>query len=337
MIDLSDNIRNVIKNEVNKNHFFILDDTFVPLIEQIFKNYEKLNGLHQDFHNIPKEAEMIFVAAPTGAGKDSLVVKLNVLNPEKNYIELNMDMFRHYFSIVIPDMSKITDKTFAEQTNEFSYEMYYTIQEILLSEFPGTNIIITGTLWKTDWVEQTFKKYKSNQYTNYNVKLISLAVPYKESAISIISRYANIVDLHINEPGTARYTSKDYHDETFKRFPINLKYFEDLYLKNPGELIDSMEVYRRSKDMHDYYEDTLVYSSTRKTNESQNAVDAILKIREKNTDFNKDDILELMYIISRNREYLKNQGVFNDIVIDIGQLLGLINEKIPDGIEDTQK
>ena len=133
MIDLSDKIKNIIKNEVNKNHFFILDDTFVPLIEQIFKNYEKLNGLHQDFQNIPKKAEMIFVAAPTGAGKDSLVVKLNVLNPEKNYIELNMDMFRHYFSIVIPDMSKITDRTFAEQTNEFSYEMYYTIQEILLN------------------------------------------------------------------------------------------------------------------------------------------------------------------------------------------------------------
>ena len=32
---------------------------------------------------------MIFVAAPTGAGKDTLVRKLTSQNPDKNYVVLN--------------------------------------------------------------------------------------------------------------------------------------------------------------------------------------------------------------------------------------------------------
>ena len=198
MIDLREKIKSVINEEKRVNHFKVLDDSSAELINQIFKNYEVTNNLKQDFENIPKQAELIFVAAPTGAGKDNLVVKLNVQNPEKNYIELNMDMFRHYFPSFTEDVSKLKDRTFAEQTNQFAYEMYYTIQEILLNEFPGANIIITGTLWKTERVEETFKKYKANKFTDYNVKLVSLAVPYKKSAISIIKRYAKIVDSQIN-------------------------------------------------------------------------------------------------------------------------------------------
>ena len=141
-----------------------------------------------------KKAELIFVAAPTGAGKDTLVARLNYNNKEKKYIELNMDIFRHYFPIFIQDIKKINDKNFANITNEFSYEIYVTIQDILLQEFPGTNIIITGTLREIDWVEKALYKFKQDKKTDYEIKFACLAVPKKESAMSIIRRYLGIID-----------------------------------------------------------------------------------------------------------------------------------------------
>ena len=195
MIDLSKKIKEVIDSKTEDGTFSVLDDSSIELIQQIFENYGHTNSLEQDMENIPKQAELIFIAAPTGAGKDSLVIKFNMESPEKRYIELNMDIFRHYFTRFIPDVTKLKDKTFAQDTNEFLYEIYATIQEILLSEFPGTNIIITGTLRETDWVEETFRKYKANDLTNYTIRLVALAVPKKESGISVIKRYVTLVDL----------------------------------------------------------------------------------------------------------------------------------------------
>ena len=341
MIDLREKIKSVIEEERSKNHFSVLDDNSIELIQQIFNNYEITNSLKYNFSNIPKRADLIFLAAPTGAGKDSLVVKLKLKNPDKNYIELNMDMFRHYFPQFMCNISELNDKTFARQTNEFAYEMYFTTQEILLSEFPGTNIIITGTLWKIDWVEETFKKYKSNKFTNYTIKMVSLAVPYKESAISIIRRYVQIVDLQKNEigfvPGTARYTSLEYHDDTFRIFPENLKYFENLYKDNPGSLIDNMEVYKRSIKIDDYEEDTLEYSSTRLKNINETASETIIRLRNKKVDFERDYILEIFYLINKNKDYLKEQGTLIDVVADLAKLLDyerIFKDKISNNIDE---
>lgn len=198
MNDLRDKIKEIIKREKENGHFSVLDsDKSVDLIQQILENYEVTNGIkQQDAEDLKerKKAELIFVAAPTGAGKDTLVAKLNHNNKEKKYIELNMDMFRHYFPIFIQDIEKINDKNFASMTNEFSYEIYATIQDILLQEFPGTNIIITGTLREIDWVEKVFYKFKQDEKTDYEIKFACLAVPKKESAISIIQRYLGIID-----------------------------------------------------------------------------------------------------------------------------------------------
>lgn len=326
MVNLRDKISAIIQEEKRKKHFSVLDDSSIELIQQIFNNYEATNDLKQDFNNIPKSADLVFVAAPTGAGKDNLVIKLNIEEPDKNYIELNMDIFRHYFSKFIPDISTLKDKTFAEQTNEFSYEMYVTIQEILLSEFPGTNIIITGTLWKTDWVEETFRRYKADTNTDYRIRLVSLAVPKKESAISIIKRYISIVDTQLQsddfQPGTARYTSLKYHNDTFERFPTNLKYFEDLFRSNPGELIDSMQVYKRNSQMLDYTEDTLVYSSEREEDSEQTAVRAVLRLRSNLPRISNEDVLELLNLISKNKKYIDEQGVLMEIMTDLGSILG---------------
>jgi hypothetical protein len=252
-------------------------------------------------------------------------------NPEKKYIELNMDIFRHYFAEFIPNVEELNDKTFAKQTNEFAYEIYMTIQEILLSEFPGTNIIITGTLREIDWVEETFRRYKKNEFTNYKIKLISLAVPKKESAFSVIKRYIEIVDVEQNRedflPGTARYTSLRYHDETYERFPNNLKHFENMFLVidengnrvlRPEEdrLIDVMEVHRRSKVMGDYDEDTLVYSSEMEEYADTTALETVKKIRAIQPVINNKDILELLHKMNKNREYLRSQGILRELVID---------------------
>ena len=335
MVDLSDKIKNIINQEIESKRFSVLDESSVNLIRQIISNYEEKNNLRQNFENLPKKAELIFVAAPTGAGKDSLVARLNNANPEKNYIELNMDMFRHYFSRFIPDV-KLQDRTFADQTSEFSYEMYYTIQEVLLTEFPGTNIIITGTLWKTDWVQETFEKYKQNKNTDYSITLASLAVPEKDSAFSILKRYVSIVDAGIlgkNEggkeiyskdflPGSARYTSLDYHNATYNRFPESLRYFQNMFEK--GELIDCMKVYRRSKKELDFSDDTLVYSSDNIMQSDQNALDTVINLRNSESQITQDDIFSLFEVLtdSKNQSYYKSQNVIEEIVFDLAEILG---------------
>ena len=252
MSDLREKIKAIIEKESKTGHFFVLDtDKSVSLIEQILSNYERTGQIKREAQETPgsdsqnvaykqnnideqstakemeeqadtqakKEAELIFVAAPTGAGKDHLVVKLNYQNPEKRYVELNMDIFRQYFPFFIEDTSKITDKNFASVTNEFSYEIYATIQEIILQEFPGTNIIITGTLRETDWVEDVFRRFKDDPKTAYKTKLLGLSVPKKESAISVIYRYLTIINSQKERlkkyPGTARYTTMKYHDEKY--------------------------------------------------------------------------------------------------------------------------
>lgn len=335
MVDLNDKIKNIINQEIESKRFSVLDESSANLIRQIISNYEEKNNLRQNFENLPKKAELIFVAAPTGAGKDSLVARLNNANPEKNYIELNMDMFRHYFSRFIPDV-KLQDRTFADQTSEFSYEMYYTIQEVLLTEFPGTNIIITGTLWKTDWVQETFEKYKQNKNTDYSITLASLAVPEKDSAFSILKRYVSIVDTGIlgkDEdgkeiyskdflPGSARYTSLDYHNATYDRFPESLRYFQNMFEK--GELIDCMKVYRRSKKELDFSDDTLVYSSDNIMQSDQNALDTVIKLRNSESQITQDDIFSLFEVLtdSKNQSYFKSQNVIEEIVFDLAEILG---------------
>ena len=326
-MNLKEKIREIIEKERNLNHFSVLDtDKSVDLIAQIIKNYEdfgKLKKPDDDLKGEKKKGELIFIAAPTGAGKDNLVEKLNYQNKDKNYIELNMDIFRYYFPFFKDKIGNLTDKNFAKETNEFSYEIYSTIQEVLFSMYPGTNIIITGTLRDIDWVEDTFKRAKSDEKADYDVKLMCLAVPKKASSFSVIYRYLGIVNtggerLEKN-PGTARYTTMEYHDETFEKFPKNFKYFEDKFKENPGRLIDSIEVYSRSKNMADMTENTLVYSSSKNTDIT--ALDAINELRNKDYKISYDVFSGLSSRIIKNKEYLKSQGTLKEVVRNLAILL----------------
>ena len=326
MSELREKIKNLIEKESDKGHFTVLNtNTNVDLIYQIIKNYEKTNDIKEisEDEELPKKAELIFIAAPTGAGKDCLVARFNHKNPEKKYIELNMDIFRQYFPAFIDSTEELTDKNFANKTNEFAYEIYATIQEILLQEFPGTNIIITGTLRETDWVEKTFERFKNDEKTNYTVKIACLAVPKKESAISVIGRYIGIVNTQKDRlefyPGTARYTSMQYHDETFERFPINLKYFQDKFAQEPGKIIDEIEVHRRGKNVYELDEDTQVFSSSE--DGSQSALDAVMKLRLKDYRVSYEEATSIIGRIKENMEYLKSQGTLREVVRDLAVIL----------------
>lgn len=324
MIDLREKIKGIIEREKKSGRFSVLNDDSVELLQQILSNYEVTNNLHQDFENIPKKAELLLVAAPTGAGKDSLVVRLNHQNPDKNYLELNMDMFRHYYSMFINDVSILHDRTFADQTGKFSFEMYSVIQEILLTEFPGTNIIITGTLNTTDWIENTFRKYKENEFTDYKIKVVALAVPGKDSAFSIIKRYVSIVDSSIDTkdfvPGTARYTPLTYHNKTYSEFPKKFEALEKMY--NQGKYIESIEVHRRSTNETAYEEDTMEYSSERKEDEGRTAVEALEELRGRESQITQDDIFDLFEMITKHKEYFKEQNVLMEIVHDLAEIFG---------------
>lgn len=326
MIDLNNKIKELIEEETKKGRFSVLNTTNnVKLIEQIINNYKKTNDIGKENENNDtiKNAELIFVAAPTGAGKDSLVARICHQNPEKHFIELNMDIFRHYFPLFVDKIGELKDKNFAEVTNEFSYEIYYTIQEILLQEFPGTNIIITGTLRDVDWVEKTFERFKADEKTNYTVKISCLAVPKKESAISVIHRYLGIVDSQKDKlesyPGTARFTSMKYHNETFEKFPNNFTYFQNKFYEEPGRLIDSIDVHKRGKNDYDLDENTLVFSTDNSNDKTP--IDIIMELREKPYKTKYEDAILIMNRIRENKDYLKSQDTLKEVIRDLAVIL----------------
>lgn len=329
MIDLRDKIKCIIEKEVASGRFSVLNEKMeesIALIQQHINNYEYTHGLKQDFSNIPKTGELIFVAAPTGAGKDNLAVKLNHDDPSKRYIELNMDMFRHYYSEFM-NAETLSDKTFANQTNEFAFEMYMTIQEILLEEFPGTNIIITGTLREIDWVEETFIRFKQNDFTNYHIKIAALAVPQNVSGFSIIKRYLKLVNeqnVRPDEfiPGTARYTDMKYHDETYRRFPENLEYFYKKY-RDEHDFVDEILIYKRSREELDYDEDTLVYTTAHPERyEDKSPMEALSRLRNVKNVVDAKEVEYTLSLISANKEYLRSQGTLYEIFYDLARVSG---------------
>lgn len=125
-------------------------------------------------------------------------------------------------------------------------------------------------------------------------------------------------DLHL---GSVRFTSLDYHDRTYNKFPENLKYFQDMF--EDGELIDCMEVYRRARNMEDYSENTLIYSSDRFMCGLRTALDWVEEYRKSEPQLQDSDILDLYDVIGceKNREYFINQNVIKSISINLGEIL----------------
>ena len=294
-----------------------LNTSHAPLIAQIISNY---NLVQAPSGTVP-QAKMIFLGAPTGAGKDTLVRKITADNPDVDFVILNMDMFRHYHREITGSNDYISDKNFAKATNQTSYELYYIIQELILREFPGTSVIVTGTMRDLDWVKEIVNRYKNDSKTNYDISLVTLAVPIKESAISIFERYLRFVDerdLDSQEP--LRYTDLEYHNDTVHKFASNVHFIEDDLHQNPDHLFNSIKVYRRNKDIFDLSEDTLVYDS-KKPDPNKCAHAHIFTIMNSEADITRERVSSLLDIVKRNSEYLKAQNLYESIPKDIESIV----------------
>ena len=329
MLELENNLMNeiqrILQEEISSGRFSTLyiEDwriIFRIVMSEIFSKIEYENFITSGEETDRKSAELIFVAAPTGAGKDTLVMKIEHDNKDRKYVVLNMDKFRHYYPFFLerikvdyPDGMK--DKDFAAQTSGFAYEIYYTMQRLLLENFPGTNIIITGTIRDYEWVEETFKRFKSNPFTKYVTKLYALAVPKTTCAFSALKRY--LLSINKYEPGTARYTPENYCRETINNFPINLAYFEKIY-NSPDGYIDVIEVYRRNTRQEDLDEETILYTTYvegREKTDTRGAVyGTVNNILNRDEPISSFALLVIMERIQIWSEYLKDQNLYQDIL-----------------------
>lgn len=321
--ELTLKVEKIIETEKAKNSDIkYLNSLHAKLIAQIISNYE-LKPTEQE----KPSAEMIFLGAPTGAGKDTLVKKIRLENPDKKFVILNMDMFRYYHEEISESTGTIADKDFAVKTNQTSYELYYIIQEIILREFSGVNVIVTGTMRDLDWIKEIFDRYKKDDKTSYTTSLVTLAVPTNESAFSTIERYLNMVDTRGNSDRPLRYTSLEYHNDTVKKFRENLRIFEeDFKLHSDSRLFDSIRVYRRMEDILDLSEDTLMYDSNNNP-EHKSAFEHIYNVMANNSKISNIRIYEILKIIERNSDYLKSQELYTGILEDLKSILPQLNKK----------
>lgn len=326
--DLTLKVKKIIESEKSINpDIRYLNSSHANLISQILTNY---NLSPAENRLIPPKAEMIFLGAPTGAGKDIFVKKIMSDNQDKYFVVLNMDMFRHYHNEISTENQTISDKNFARVTNPTSYELYYIIQEIILREFPGTNVIVTGTMRDTNWIKQIVNRYKNNPKTDYSVSLYTLAVPITESAFSIFERYLNLVQHRGNSSEPLRYTDLQYYDDTIQNFLSTVHYFEDDYHNNPNKrLFDSIKVYRRNTDIFNNSENTLIFD-TNIPNQSKCAYACISEIMSKPTVIDANRMSRLLTIIEENRDYLKSQNLYESILIDLKNTLPQLNKNYED-------
>ena len=319
---LTSKLKEIIKYERETNEDIkYTDESNAKLLSQIIMNMG-LKKENLDGSNEKPKAKMIYLGAPTGAGKDILVRKLRALEPDKKYVVLNMDIFRYYHSEITGEPDTILDKDYAKKTNQSSYEMYYLIQEAILKEFPGTNVIVTGTMKDIEWVKSIMRRYRDDSNTNYNVEMNALAVEKNESAFSIFERYLNLVDARDSSVRSLRFTDIGYHNATTKDFIKNVKVIEDNMNENEKDrLIDGIKVFRRNVDIFDRDEDTILYDSKLP---EQYGTSCIPLIKEKMNNFaliDNERIERLINILKKNKRYLLSQGLYKDILNALREIL----------------
>ena len=318
MLDIKEILKNELRRKKEEGAFVILnEENSLALLHSIFQEFIDSGKINI---GTKKPGEVIFLEAPTGSGKDNIFLQIVKENPEKNYIELNMDMFRKYYYLFMPNKEEISDLDYVKLTNQFTYEIFIILQEVLLKYFPGTNIVISGSLRETDWNEKLMRIYKQN---GYKVKLTTVTVSRKEGHYSIIKRYVEMVDRKRSNPnfkkGTARYTSFEYFDETYEKFIENFTYFMNLYYASPGKLIDTIEVYRRNNSLIDFKDDNLMYSTD--TNKDKTPLEVINELRDINYILDEREIGYIFTLIGKNREYFEEQGTLKDLLFTLVYLI----------------
>ena len=315
-------VEQIIESEIKNNpDIKYLNTSHSRLIAQIISNYNLSNNNNEIMEN----PIMIFLGAPTGAGKDILVRKIMAENKNKNFVVLNMDIFRYYHNELSNNFEYIFDKDFAKKTNQTSYEIYYIIQKIILEKFPGTNVIVTGTIRDLNWVKSIINYYKTNKLSHYKIMLVTLAVPIIESAFSIYERYLTLVDARENSNTPLRYTELEYHNDTVKEFIDNFRFFEDELLLNQNDsLIDSIKVYCRNKDIANVNENNLIFDSLSNSN-SEKASSIIQKIMTSESIISSERINNIANIILNNKQYLEKQELYGTIILELKKIIPEFN------------
>ena len=334
--DFTQKIRDLITElrQTKPDDIKFLVPSHADLINTIFSQYT--NFVNRQKNSKPK-AEIIFLAAPTGAGKDSLVRRIKLANPNTQYALLNMDMFRHYHNEIIGSPTRIPDEHYASTTNQTSYEIYFIIQELILREFPGTNVIITGTMRNLEWVREIINRYKSDPNTDYTATLVALPVPSKDSAFSIFARYLRKVEALLKEQSapdnphsqrSLRYTSLKYHDNTTSVFASNIKAVEEeLHSAPTTSTFDRIKVHRRAFDITNPNENTLLYDSTN-PHPSESAFFHVSRIISSKPTITLEKIQELFIFLDSEmaKTYLTEQGLYDTIKQGLTEIKSYINQ-----------
>lgn len=324
MPELKALINSLIKKNRTLEDFSILtSENSLNIIYEFLEKLQSDKSIIYNPYGSGYTGEAIFLEAPTGSGKDTLFRQLSEQNKEKKYVELNMDMFRNNYMAFIPNLDSLNDIDFAKQTNQFSYAIFLLIQELLLEYFPGTNVVISGTLRETDWIEKLMIKYKTDLKTKYTLKLITMAITEKEGLYSVIKRYVDMVDekkeLKIDTP--SRYTSSEYYYETFEKFLHNFGYFISIFESSSQNLIDSVEVYRRTTTPDSFVDNNLVYSSKHKSYQYYNAISAVTDLRKKPYKIPVSDAIDTVSKIKGNLDHFQKQGTLADILYSLAPIV----------------
>lgn len=334
IVDLTSRIAELIEElrRTNPDDIKFLEPCHASIINIILKQYKFLKRPQEGFQ---PTAEMIYLAAPTGAGKDSLVKRIMRENPHIDYAVLNMDMFRHYHNKIIGTSQRISDKHYATTTNPTSYEIYFLIQELILRDFPGTNVIITGTMRNLDWVKEIANRYRSDPKTNYKTTLVALAVPRIQSAFSIFERYLEKVNASKEDSEQAvtpalRYTSLLYHDNTVDHFTKNIGTVEnELRFSPQTSCFERIKVYRRAIDILNPDENTLLYDSNN-PNQQTTAAFHVLSIMNSVAHIPPQKMQRLLDMIEANKQYLISQDLYQVICEGIAKIQQYLLKKFKD-------
>ena len=315
--DLTIKIQEIIRDEKKKGASLkYLNASHAKLLSQIVGNYN-LKGKKEG-----QSAKVIILGAPTGAGKDILVRKLKLMEPDRNYVILNMDIFRHYHDFITGLPETMLDKEYAKKTNQTSYEIYYIIQETILREYPGTNIIVTGTIKDIEWIKNIIRRYRNDKKTNYRVILDTLAVEKNESAFSIFERYLTLVDSRDKSARSLRFTDIGYHNATTRDFIRNVSLFEKNMNEDAEEkFFDEIKVFYRNKDIFDVKEDTIIYDSDDKEKYGESCIGLISQKMNSISFIENSRVERLIEILKKNKRYLVSQGLYKDILNALREIL----------------
>ena len=197
------------------------------------------NELNERLHEIisfltfskkPVDSPTAFLlGGQAGSGKTGLQ-RIIVEEMNNNIVVINNDTFK----TLHPNFEELVMRYGMRATKlvtPFSNRMTEEIIAFLAEQ--RYNIVIEGTLRTVETPLKTANLLKQH---DYDVNLYIMAVPAQLSYLGTLTRFE---DMFANNPLTARFTSKEIHDEMVEMLPINAEKLFDL------QVFKEIKVYTR--------------------------------------------------------------------------------------------